>query len=281
MDDYRKDNNQVHLKSNSEVDEKLFKELPIKDFSYTDAKLYSKKPKRNNKLYLILTTLIVIIILSIAGIFLILKPKSSSNKSVNTSPKTTVSKNFNNSIAPVAKITSYSSTNFSLTVNYPDNWVISDTPSTLSITSPITTIVNDKNQTVQGKIIINVSPKGQLPSDFTNAPAVAVANSQLISYTNPTPAQDAQTYLSFLQYATTTTVGGLNGIYVTGNYGYLKGQNISQSDVQSVDPLVRVSFEECSMSCKELSPMVISINDWNKTSFSLPIINIMKSFQFS
>ena len=278
MDDYRNDNNQVHLKANSEVDEKLFKEIPIKDFSYSGAKPFSKKPRKNNRTYLIIG-IIIIVILVIAGGYLLLKHKNTIQTKKST-PKTTQTTS-NVSTTPTAKMTSYSSTNFNLSVNYPSDWVISDTPSILSITSPETSLKDANNNVVQGRIVINVSPKGQLPTDFGNSPATAVLNSQLISYTNPTPAQDAQTYISFLQYASTTTLGGLNGIYVTGNYGYLKGQNISQTDIQSVDPLVRVSFEKCSKSCENLTPLVISASDWSKSSFSLPILNIIKSFQFS
>ena len=278
MDDYRNDNNQVHLKANSEVDEKLFKEIPIKDFSYSNAKPFSKKPRKNNKTYLILSIIIVIILLAGGGYFLLHHKKTQQTKK--PAQKTTQSNN-NTSTSPTAKMTSYSSTNFNLSVNYPSNWVISDTTSILSITSPETSIKDANNQVVKGRIVLSVSPKGQLPSDFGNASATAVLNSQLISYTSPTPAQDAQTYISFLQYANTTTLGALNGIYVTGNYGYLKGQNISQSDIQSVDPLVIVSFEKCSNNCNNLSPLVISASDWSKSSFSLPILDIIKSFQFS
>ncbi len=277
MDDYKNDNNQVHLRANSEVDEKLFKEIPIKDFSYTNAKPLSKKPKPNNKPYLVLSILIIIVLLAFGG-YTLLKHKSS--KVVKGSVQRTTQKT-NNSVTPTAKITSYNSTNFNLSVNYPSNWIISDTTSVLSLTSPETSLTNANNQTVQGRIILSVSPKGQLPSDFGSSAATAVLNSQLVSYTSPTPAQDAQTYISFLQYGSTTIIGGLNGIYVTGNYGYLKGQNINQSDIQSVDPLVRVSFEKCSNNCKNLTPLVISASDWSKSSFSLPIINIIKSFQFS
>ncbi len=278
MDDYRNDNNQVHLKADSEVDEKLFKEIPIKDFSYSSAQPFSKKPRKNNRTYLMLG-IIVLVLLVIAGGYLFIKHKNATPTKKSTPKTTQVSRNI--STAPTAKMTSYSSTNFNLSVNYPSNWVISDTPSILSITSPETFIKNANNKIVQGRIVVSVSPKGQLPTDFGNSPAVAVLNSQLINYTNPTPAQDAQTYISFLQYASTTTIGGLNGIYITGNYGYLKDQNITQSDVQSVDPLVRVSFEQCTDSCKNLTPLVISASDWNDSSFSLPILNIIKSFQFT
>ncbi len=258
-----------------------FKEIPIKDFSYTDpSKIPKKKVFKIRKYVYLLVGVIVLI-----GIgFLIFHSSTNTSKVSKRSKVATakVNQTNNKSVTPVGSNTSYNSTNFNLTMNYPNSWVISDTPTMLQLNSPITSIVDENNHMVQGKIIISVSPQGKFPVNLGSQPATAVLNSQLISYSTPTPAQDAQTYLSFLQYSSTNTVGGLDGVYVTGNYGYLKGQNIPQTNLANISPLVIITFQKCSdQKCSNLSNLTISAKDWSNIKFSTPIINIIKSFQFS
>lgn len=253
-------------------------EIPIKDFSYTTPPV---KPKGKSK-FILIGVLLVLIVL-IGGYFLV-KPSPKNNKGLTnqTTKLSEVKPKTNPSSTPSGQPTTYSSTNFSLTVTYPQNWVISDTPSAMSITSPLTNLVADSGKITQSKIVITIGPQGVMPTLLGSQSSTAVLNSDLITYTNPTPAQDAQTYLSFLQYASTTVPGGLDGIYITGNYGYLKGQYVTQADLASIDPLVRVTFEQCiNTNCTRQDPLTISSSDWYQSTFSSPLLNIIKSFQFS
>lgn len=254
--------------------------VPIKDFSFTRPSKI--KPKRANQTKIIIG-LILLILIILSGLYLFnQKSKNNPSKQVSKSSSTKITNSSIISITPTGQTTTYNSTNFSLTVTYPNRWVVSDTSTELDITSPITTLASDNNQEVQGKIIITVGPQGKLPSALGNQSATAVLNSDLITYTNPTPAQDAQTYLSFLQYASTTNSNGLDGIYITGNYGYLVGQYITQTDLASIDPLVRITFQQCkNTQCSELLPLTINSKSWNESNFVNPILDILKSFQFS
>ena len=261
-----------------------YAEIPIKDFSYAHLpEKYPRKSKKSPKTKYYVLVLVVIVVVGTVG-YLLLNSNSKDSKPVKSSKSTSskLATKSNASTAPVASTTNYSSTNFNLTMNYPNNWVVSDTPTILQLTSPVTNIVNDKKQLVKGKIILNITAQGKLPSTLGNQSATAVLNSQLISYVSPTPAQDAQTYVSFLQYSSTNTVGGLDGIYITGNYGYLKSQTIPLTNLSSISPLVWITFQKCNNSkCTSLSNLTISSTDWQNTKFSIPIIDIIKSFQFS
>jgi hypothetical protein len=109
-------------------------------------------------------------------------------------------------------------------------------------------------------------------------------NSIKISFTSPSTVQAAQAYVSFVQYPTTSTVGGLNAIYLTGNYGYQKYQSSPGSDIAAIDPLAYLSFYSCaSQQCPVATrkPLTIASTDWNNPSFSTPLMNIFKSFDFT
>lgn len=185
--------------------------------------------------------------------------------------------------APSVPTTSYTSTNFNTSFNYPNGWNLVDSGNApLTVTSPVTNIVAANGQSVPGQIVITLANKGTLPPGFTTQ-SVAVMTSQKISFNQPSTTQAAQTYISFVQYPSTTTTGGLDGIYMTGNYGYQKDQTIPSTDIANVDPLVSVSFYSCaSQSCPVATrkPLTISSSDWNNSSFSAPLLTTFKSFTF-
>ncbi|MCL5113372.1 MAG: hypothetical protein M1554_02745 [Patescibacteria group bacterium] len=280
MDKYQPRFNVHKDEKNSFRNDPVEDSIPIKDYSYTDPIKIKTKQKRP---YKIITGVILLVVIIIGG-FVVVNQKPGPSKIIKQ-PSKNVSKVTSSqavSITPSGQPTTYNSTNFSLTVTYPNRWIISDTPSEMDMTSPITTLASDLNKEVEGKIIITVGPQGQFPSRLGNQSATAVLNSDLITYTNPTPAQDAQTYLSFLEYASTTNNNGLDGIYITGNYGYLVGQYITQANLGSIDPLVRITFEQCqNTKCTQIAPLTIASYSWNQQSFSKPLLDILESFQFS
>ncbi len=257
-----------------------YQEMPVKDFSYINTK--DKLPKKTNyKPGLIAIGIIVLLVLCVSaylyGQHTKSKPApkpshtSSSQKVATPKPSTTA-----------IQLTSYTSTPFNLTVSYPTTWVVASQGNTsMTISSPVISLLADTGKTVSGKIVLTVFNQGQSPANLGTS-SVAVLNSQDISFTNPTSSQAAQAYISFVQYPATTALGGLDAIYVTGNSGYLKSQTIPPSDVNKVDPLVIVSFMQCQTSeCVSLAPLTISSTMWSSSSFQTPILDIIKSFQFS
>jgi hypothetical protein len=143
-------------------------------------------------------------------------------------------------------------------------------------------LTDAQGQAVTAQIFMTMVPQGQVPAVFGNTDATAVLTSQLIKYTNPTSSQRAQTYLSFVQYASTVTLGGLDGLYVTGNYGYQKDQNIPRTDVVNLNPLVTITFGKCSdATCATgATPLTIASTDWNSSSLSAPILSLLTSLSF-
>jgi hypothetical protein len=200
------------------------------------------------------------------------KPKTSKIAATPTAPA-----------APTIPSTSYTSVNFNTTFNYPSNWTIVDSGSApLTVTSPTMQLKAANGSTVLGQIVLTLANKGTMPSAF-GTQSVAVMTSQKINFTQPSTSQAAASYISFVQYPTTVTLGGMDAIYLSGNYGYQKDQTIPASNLAAVDPLVYVSFYTCANSqCPITSrqPLTVASTDWNDSSFSAPILIMLDSFAF-
>lgn len=263
-----------------------YQETPVKDFSYINTQHQIPKKSHNRWLWLVSG---VIIVLAAVGLFFYSKSHSSNNHKAKTTKSVVVQKTTKKTVPakpvnsqPNIPLTTYTSTPFSLTVGYPSGWSVSAQGSTsMNIISPEMALTADNGKTVEGKIVVNVVQQKQVPTAFGTT-SVAVLNSQDIAFSKPTPYQAAQTYISFIQYPSTTIIGGLDGIYVTGNNGYIKDQNIPIANIDQVSPLIYVTFEQCQNSnCSSLSNLTISSSMWNQSSFKTPILAIIESFSFS
>jgi len=184
---------------------------------------------------------------------------------------------------PSIPTSSHTSSSYGLTFSYPTSWSVVDSGSApLLTTSPAMNLISDNGQTVLGQIVLTISQPNLLPAGFTSS-SVAVLTSQKIAYSKPGATQAADTYLSFVQYPSTNIIGGLNGIYVSGNYGYQKDQVIPASNINQVNPLIYFSFYSCANSSCPLSsrqPLTISSSEWSKLSFKDPLLLIIKSLSF-
>lgn len=257
-----------------------YAEPPMKDFSH----LLNGQPvpakKRHTGRNIVLVVLLVIILGGVGAYFLTQHPKAKAPAKSTTTAMTKKATTTNPATVPT---TSYTSTNFGVTLNYPKTWTVTtDSSSSLTILSPKMNLTADTGKTVSGKIIFTIQPQGQVPASFGTTSSAAVLDSQLISYTNPSSDQLAQTYVSFVQYPTTTIVGGMDGIYITGNYGYQHAGAINRSDIATLNPLVTITFGQCATSaCTGLNNLTITSTSWNNSAFSTPLLNMLKSMNFS
>jgi cytoskeletal protein RodZ len=172
----------------------------------------------------------------------------------------------------------YTSTTFTLSLAYPGNWTPEEVPGKLTITSPVVQLTDANGQTTNGKIVLLVRPHQDKPAEFTAGNVVAVLDSETVNYTKPSSTQAGSTYLSYLQYATTKTKGGLDGIYITGDYGYKYGQDVKVTDISKLDPLVDVTFVSCAdTTCVTTTqqPLTISSSSWQSDTTVRPAVDTM------
>ncbi|HSW80585.1 MAG TPA: hypothetical protein VLG47_07450 [Candidatus Saccharimonadales bacterium] len=252
-----------------------------------------RKPKKNWKKVLLW---ILVALFAIGGVaaggYVLMKQKNSSpniqlkQNNNSSGPGSVRSGNSNNNqqqnqSAPGTK--DYTSSNLQVSFSYPEKWTVDDTSgSKLTVTSPMQKLTDASGQPQDVKIIMRIEKQDAADmSDFKKGDAAAVLQSEKIDYDKPTGTQRANTYISFVQYSTTTTKGALDGIYVTGNLGYTYAQAIKETDIAKIDPLVRVVFVKCAdTNCTNSSETNISSDEWKNKDFSQPITDMFKSLSF-
>jgi len=234
---------------------------------------YWRRP-RNRLKYLII--LIVVVLLAAGGYWFAVKDKSA--KPAKSSQSSQAQVNSKPSIA--TKTSHYSSQNFALEFDYPQDWTITDNAGSgkLTVTSPITRLKDSSGQSVNGQITMTIRDHSQKLTEFDKGNATAVRDSEKIAYIKPSPSQRGSTYISFLQYATTAGGGSLDGIYVTGDNGYQKDQAIPLVDVSKGDPIISITFVKCADSkCSNPTQLSIQGTSWDDSSFSGPLKNMLQS----
>lgn len=219
--------------------------------------------KRGRNIWKILAVVLLLLLAAGAAYWFVLRPKPASHTSQSSAQQSAASSAQQPSSDQNASGTTkpYSSTPFGLSFQYPSNWNVNETTVSITVVSPKNDLTKPNGQKVSGLVTMTIQHRQLSLPEFSKGNATAVRESNKIAYTNPSPTQRAQTFLSYLQYAATTEHGGLDGIYVTGNLGYQKDQAIPQADVVKVDPLITVTFASCSgSSCTQ--PLTIAASSW-------------------
>lgn len=211
-----------------------------------------------------LAALVLIILLAGGGYWLTKKPTRKPAESAQSSQT---------SMPTSAKINTttkhYDSVNFNLGFDYPADWSVTDSGNgVLTVKSPAVGVKDASGQSVSTQITMMIRNKSQKLPEFDAGNAMAVLDSEKIAYTKPTQTQRANTYISFLQYAKTTS--GFDGIYITGNNGYKKAQAIPKVDIQTVDPIISVTFGKS-----------ISTGSWNNPDFANPLKSMLQSLSIT
>jgi hypothetical protein len=228
--------------------------------------LSQQRPKKKGKKWLVAVIVIIALaVLAGAGYWALLKPEGTSSKK-QTGAEQAQTSNQPTTTEPQAttpQLKDYDSTSFPIVLKYPADWTVNDTSEKLTFTSPSMELVDNTGSKVNGAVVFTVQNKQSELPQFKKGSAVAVLASEHIKYESPAAGQRDSTYLSFLQYAGTTQAGSLDAMYVTGNAGYQKAQNVPEDDVIKVDPLITINFVACDSKCNDdNNPMTVSSTVW-------------------
>jgi hypothetical protein len=246
--------------------------------STADYAEYQKpKKQRNPKWKKLGIALLIIIILAgmTAGGYWLLNNRKSSDKQSETSQTA-------KSAAPAQTITTetkhYDSESFKLSFDYPGNWTAGeDNAEEIKVLSPDLKLKGTDGSDVTGQILFRIRASGQKLPGLDSGNAIAILASEKIAYAQPTEVQRASTYISFLRYADNTD--GLDAIYITGDLGYDKDQEVPEADIQKVDPIISIEFYLCPDSgCVEVSGVSgIGVETWQDETISTPLTNMLES----
>jgi len=244
-------------------------------------------PKKKNRLMIIIPAILGIVVIG-AVVFLIVhkspKPKGhiSSQKIIQVVPSNTPS-----------TTTNYVSNgnDLSLSFSYPNNWSVTPPTNdnkndqTITLTSPLTTVINADNDSVVGKIVIQVRPGTASADELnSNSPITSQASTQ-IAYSKPTTNQTSYPFISFIHFSDgSKATGSFEEIMITGGLSFSQGQSISAQDVSGLDPIISANFYQCStQSCSGSSESFLSINldTWQNATIFKQTLAIFQSFQLN
>lgn len=232
-------------------------------------------------------TIVIIILLLIAGgiafaLWEINKPAKVSPGAATANTDTQQPAETPAQTAPTTEQKDYESTNFALSLKYPGDWTLNDAATALTIISPVQQLPGADGQAKSGAVVVTIRHKQASLPEFKAGNAVAVLDSKNVTYTAPSEGQRGTTFLSYLQYASTTTKGALDAIYITGNAGYKKTQAIPQADAIKVDPLITVHFVECASGCTPTTQSTqVNGETWQASTANTTVETILKSLAFN
>jgi hypothetical protein len=178
-----------------------------------------------------------------------------------------------------------------LALAYPNNWTVTppsnDNPKdgTITLTSPLTTVINADNASVVGKIVIQIRPGTDTINELnSNSPITPIASVQ-IAYTKPTTNQTSYPYISYVHFSDGSKASGaFEEVIITGGLSFAIGQSISAEYLSGLDPIISASFYQCStQSCTGASQglLSININSWHNTTIFRQVLAIFESFQLN
>lgn len=278
------DPNSKHPASSDSAEEQAKPSFTIQ-YPEEDRDLYlppteRSKPKWKRTLGKALLIILIVALVTVLGFgvyrfFVRSKPERSAAQQNKTSEVTQPTDAF----AAAGK--TYTSPNLNLSIDYPGNWKVSDDANKLKITSLLTTLPGTDGQNVQGRIVLAMQPKGTELEAFASGGVISALDSQKIKYSKPTPVQRGETYLTFLQYTDNFVKGQLDGIYITGDYGYKANQYVPKVDIAKLDPLITMTFEKCSANdCGDPQPLSIQSEVWaNDAKLQKGIATMLQSLQ--
>lgn len=166
----------------------------------------------------------------------------------------------------------HTSQELALEFDYPSDWEVQETQGKLTATSPTLKLTDQNGRKVDGQVVMTIRNKQQPPTEFDAGPAIAARESEKIAYKNPSQGQRGNTYISWLRYAGSTgTEQDYDGVYITGDNGYQKGQNAPKTDFAAVDPLVSITY------LKDGKSITVADNMWDDPDFSGPLKAMLQS----
>jgi hypothetical protein len=267
--------NQPHKSDPSDDDFRAASQSAAEYDEYTKhAKVYTASKHLVRKMLIVFGVLVLLAVIGLGIYWFFLR--DSGKKADETKPSTSQSQQTQNEakLEISTKTEHYVATNFSLEFDYPDDWKVTEENGSgqLTVRSPTLRLTSASGAAMMGRITFKVRDKQQALPEFDKGNAVAARESEKIAYAKPSSVQRGSTYLSFLQYAS-STAKGIDGVYITGDTGYQEAQAIPKADFTPVDPVISATFEKCANSTcsSQATAAGVATSLWQDAAFSKPL----------
>lgn len=253
------------------ADEKIKEWQKSHPLPVTDTKRKRRWPK-------VLLVLVVLAVIAAVVFRLNSKPAKAPATNVQTTSSTKNQQAATNSEATTTA--HYDSTTYTLSFDYPQTWKVSDTTTKLTVTSPEVSLTGADGKSTKAHVVVSMQNQQTTITGYPSGGAFASLASDKLSYKQPTQIQRAQTYVSYLGYADQSN---LDAIYVTGDNGYTQGQTVPMSDVVKGNPLISVSFLNCStIDCSNGgSALKLQASAWKSGQASKDVTALIESLQLN
>jgi hypothetical protein len=224
-----------------------------------------RKSKRNKNILIIL---VAVTALAAGGYFLFLKKAPSQPE-----PSQQADQSQTEQTQQTAPTEEYNSTDLQLALDYPGDWVVDDSEQgLLVITSPSVKIGDSNGVEVDAKVVFTIISAGSDVTGFVGTGGLAVAQSEKITYVQPTQNQREQTYVTLVSFDGTA----LDVAYITGDSGYQKDQDVPKGDVAKIEPIISVTFQDTAG-----EPVRISAGQWGTHPALVAAADIIKSLKIN
>ena len=235
------------------------------------------QPAKRKRRWPIVLLVIILVAAAAVGAYWFGNKQADKTSSADTSqtPKTTTPKE---NTQPVAAVPTkhYDSTTYTLGVDYPQTWALSDTTAKLAITSPAMQLTTASG-TINGHVVVTFQNQQTTIAGYPSGGALAALESYKLAYKHPTSVQRAQSYVSYLGYSQTS---GLDAVYITGDNGYQQGQQVPMGDIVKGNPLISITFQTCtSTDCSTGTPTPVTLlaSKWNDSALSKTVLTLLAS----
>lgn len=179
-----------------------------------------------------------------------------------------------------ADTVTYESPQFFLSFKHPSDWEVVDERGTgmLKVTSPLIDIPMD-GESVSGKVVFSIRSKTDKLEEFEGGNGLAVMESEKITYSNASQSQRGETHITFVSYAGSVSSALIDGVYITGDFGYQKDQAVPKVDIQKIDPIINLSFVSCDGSCTV--KVAIPPTSWQQQNFGGQLKTLLQSLRIN
>ncbi len=247
----------------------------------------TKRQSQNQLLKWIIPAVIVIVVVGL-GLY-ILKHNKATPMNHNSTGNHAVQPTQNSSSQ--TNLVSYTSNgqDLNLTFSYPSNWTVSPptndntSDQTITVTSPLTSIVDASSKTVTGKAVVSIRPGSAQISELSSGKAITPQSSIQIGYAQPLASQQQYPYLSFINLAGGTDANnGFQEVMVTGQQQFSQSENITTDELSGLDPIISAGFYSCStQACigNGEIPLSITMDTWQNSSPFTQVLAIIQSLQ--